>query len=31
MANQGKGKTKGKANAFKERCWFSPHCLPSER
>ena len=26
-ANKGHGKTRGKANAHRERIWFSPHCL----
>lgn len=25
--SQGKGKTRGKENARRERIWFSPHCL----
>ena len=27
---QGKGATRGKANAKREVIWFSPHCLPAE-
>ena len=31
FGSQGKGKTNGRANARRERIWFSPHCLKTEQ
>ncbi len=30
MSSVGKGETKSKENAHKERCWFSPNCIATE-
>ena len=30
-SRQGQGETRGKANAHRERIWFSPHCLKPNR